>query len=148
MGWNFRKSKKVGPFRMTVSKSGVSASAGVKGFRVTKSTSGRTTKTVGIPGTGIYHTSSSTARQGIVPSRGAPPEASPAPAPRRNFTDFSKAERQELAAMATPEDRRAAWMAPRASLTLVQTAYRWKLNLRSMKLCGLAFALLVLLLVI
>jgi hypothetical protein len=34
LGFYFRKSKKIGPFRMTASKSGLSFSAGVKGFRV------------------------------------------------------------------------------------------------------------------
>lgn len=60
MGFNYRKSIKVMPgVRMTMSKSGVSASVGGRGARITKSTTGRTTKTVGIPGTGLRHISSS-----------------------------------------------------------------------------------------
>lgn len=36
MGWNFRKSIKVGPARINLSKSGVGYSVGAKGFRFTK----------------------------------------------------------------------------------------------------------------
>lgn len=42
--------------RMTFSPSGVSTSIGVRGARVTRSSSGRITRTLGIPGTGISHT--------------------------------------------------------------------------------------------
>ena len=59
MGFRFRKSKKIGPFRVTASKSGLSVSAGVKGARVRVNSSGRVTKTVGIPGTGLSWSSSS-----------------------------------------------------------------------------------------
>lgn len=55
-GVNFRKSKKVGPVRVTASKRGISTSVGVKGARVTKGADGRTRTTVGIPGTGISKT--------------------------------------------------------------------------------------------
>lgn len=51
----FRKSKKVGPFRFTLSKSGLGMSVGVKGFRVTKSANGRVRTTASIPGTGISY---------------------------------------------------------------------------------------------
>lgn len=40
MGFFFRKSKSFGPFRITLSKQGLSYSVGVKGFRVTKSPRG------------------------------------------------------------------------------------------------------------
>jgi hypothetical protein len=40
MGWGFRRSSKVGPFRFTVSKSGVSASVGAGGVRLTSSSRG------------------------------------------------------------------------------------------------------------
>ena len=36
MGFNYRKSKKIGPFRVTASKSGISTSVGGKGYRVTR----------------------------------------------------------------------------------------------------------------
>lgn len=42
MGWNFRKSKKVGPFRINLSKSGISGSVGAGGFRVGASPRGKT----------------------------------------------------------------------------------------------------------
>lgn len=55
MGVRFRKSVNFGPFRMTVSKSGVSTSFGVKGARITKTSSGKVRTTVSIPETGISH---------------------------------------------------------------------------------------------
>lgn len=59
MAFRYRKSIKVMPgVRMTFSKSGVSYSAGTRGARITKTASGRVTRTVGIPGTGLSHTSS------------------------------------------------------------------------------------------
>lgn len=57
MGFRFRKSFKVGPFRTTVSKSGISTSFGIKGARITKTANGRTCITAGIPGTGINYVS-------------------------------------------------------------------------------------------
>ena len=56
MGLHFRKTKKLGPFRITASKSGVGISAGVAGARITKRADGRTQATVGLPGTGIRYT--------------------------------------------------------------------------------------------
>lgn len=52
----FRKSKKFGPFRVTLSPRGVSTSAGVPGFRVSTNSRGEVRRTVSIPGTGIYDT--------------------------------------------------------------------------------------------
>lgn len=66
MGTRFRKSKSFGPFRITASKSGLSASVGVKGFRVTKMANGRTRVTASIPGTGLSYvkeSSKSTAKK-------------------------------------------------------------------------------------
>ena len=56
MGIRFRKSVNFGPFRATISKSGISYSAGVAGARVTKRADGRIQTTAGIPGTGAYYT--------------------------------------------------------------------------------------------
>lgn len=56
MGWNFRKSTKIGPFRFTTSKSGTSVSVGTKGYRVTRQANGAVRKTYSIPGTGISYT--------------------------------------------------------------------------------------------
>ena len=56
MGFSFKKSKKIAPgLRVTVGKSGVSLSTGNKFGGISKSTNGRTTKHVSIPGTGITY---------------------------------------------------------------------------------------------
>ena len=55
MGLRFRKSASFGPFRATLSKSGVSFSAGVKGARITKKANGNIMSTVGLPGTGVHY---------------------------------------------------------------------------------------------
>jgi len=52
----FRKSKKVGPIRVTASKRGISTSVGGKAFRVTKGADGRIRTTIRIPKTGISRT--------------------------------------------------------------------------------------------
>ena len=57
MSWQYRKSKKVGPFRFTASKRGISSSVGFGGYRVTRRADGSYQRTVRIPGTGIYNTS-------------------------------------------------------------------------------------------
>lgn len=56
MGLNFRKSINLGPFRINFSKSGIGYSVGGKGFRVTKTATGKTRTTASIPGTGISYT--------------------------------------------------------------------------------------------
>ena len=56
MGLRFKKSVSFGPFRATLSKSGISFSAGIKGARITKKANGNVMSTIGIPGTGIYYT--------------------------------------------------------------------------------------------
>lgn len=58
MGLRIRKSIKLAPgVRMTISTSGVSYSAGVRGARITKTARGNVTGTVGLPGTGVSYTS-------------------------------------------------------------------------------------------
>lgn len=52
----FRKSKKVGPFRFTLSKRGISTSAGAGPLRVTRGADGKYRRTVRVPGTGLYDT--------------------------------------------------------------------------------------------
>ncbi|MBQ4397609.1 MAG: DUF4236 domain-containing protein, partial [Clostridia bacterium] len=59
MGLRYRKSYKSGPFRVTISKSGVGWSVGGKGFRYTKTANGRTRKTYSVPGTGISYVTES-----------------------------------------------------------------------------------------
>ena len=59
MGMRFRKSKKIAPgVRVNLNAKSASISIGPKGFKKTFSTSGRTTTTVGIPGTGLSYSTS------------------------------------------------------------------------------------------
>lgn len=53
---SFRKSKKFGPFRLTASTRGLSASAGVPGARASINTRGEVRRTISVPGAGIYDT--------------------------------------------------------------------------------------------
>jgi len=56
VGFRFRKSFKLLPgIRLTLSRRGGSASAGPRGARVSISSSGRVTRTLSLPGTGIAH---------------------------------------------------------------------------------------------
>lgn len=56
MGLRFRKSFKVGDHsRITVSKSGVGFSTGVKGVRFTRTANGRNKVSTSIPGTGLSY---------------------------------------------------------------------------------------------
>lgn len=60
MGFRFRKSINLGNgFRVNVSKSGVGYSWGTKGVRFTKTATGKSRKTVSIPGTGLSYTTES-----------------------------------------------------------------------------------------
>lgn len=57
MGIKFRKSINLGGgTKLNLSKSGVGLSTGVKGFRVSKNTSGRSRVTASLPGTGLSYT--------------------------------------------------------------------------------------------
>jgi hypothetical protein len=58
MGWTFRKSINLGPFRVNLSNSGVGYSVGGRGFRTGVSSRGRRYTSVGIPGTGIRYSTS------------------------------------------------------------------------------------------
>jgi len=55
MGFRFRKSIKIGPARVNISKSGIGYSVGTKGLRVTKKAGGGIRTTASIPGTGISY---------------------------------------------------------------------------------------------
>lgn len=87
MGFRVRKSIRVMPgVRLTVSRHSVGLSAGVRGARVSVNSSGRVTRTVGLPGTGISHTTTSSVRSAS--PRGGTRTAvraqpAPAPAPRQ-----------------------------------------------------------------
>jgi hypothetical protein len=55
MSWNYRRSARLpGGFRMNFSKRGIGYSWGFRGFRIGKDSSGRITRTLSIPGTGLY----------------------------------------------------------------------------------------------
>jgi hypothetical protein len=66
MSWNIRRSTKLGPFRLNLSKSGIGWSVGVRGARIGRDAKGRTYTNVSIPGTGIYN------RQYYKPSHTSP----------------------------------------------------------------------------
>lgn len=55
MGWSFRRSFSLGPFRINMSKSGISYSFGMAGFRTGVNSKGRKYSTVSIPGTGLRY---------------------------------------------------------------------------------------------
>lgn len=85
MGFRARRSIKIAPgVRLNVSSKSIGLSAGVRGARVSVNSSGRVTRTVGIPGTGISHTKSVSTR-GRSSTRATPRPAStrqPAPVPK------------------------------------------------------------------
>ena len=65
MGFVFRKSVKLAPgVRLNVSKRGFGISAGVKGARLSLSSKGRVTGTVGLPGSGMRYTESVNLKSG------------------------------------------------------------------------------------
>lgn len=60
MPLRFRRSIKIGPgVRLNLNKKSIGITAGRKGIRYTVNSSGRATRTVGLPGTGLWATSSS-----------------------------------------------------------------------------------------
>ena len=67
MGWQYRKSVSVGPFRVNLSKSGVGYSMGGRGFRSGVNSRGRRYSSVSIPGTGLrYYKSGSKSSTGCL----------------------------------------------------------------------------------
>lgn len=78
MGWRFRRSIKIAPgVRLSFGKKSASVRIGGRGFGVTKSTTGRTTVSSGIPGTGLYYRETITPAKRVSPVKRARP-ASPA----------------------------------------------------------------------
>ena len=55
MGLRFRKSLKLGPININLSKSGIGTSIGAKGFRIGKNSKGKVYRSFNIPGTGISY---------------------------------------------------------------------------------------------
>ena len=94
MGMRFRKSIKLGGgTKLNLSKSGVGISTGVKGFRVSKNTSGRSRVTASLPGTGLSYTkeygssgSSGNKRSVFAPRRSRGVIDSPAEEPENEIT--------------------------------------------------------------
>jgi hypothetical protein len=87
MGFRFQKRVKIIPgLRLNISRRNVGLSAGVKGARLSVNTSGRVTRSVGIPGTGIYNVKSTSLHGGqgnrsAVSAADSPVPVSPAPRP-------------------------------------------------------------------
>ncbi len=65
MGWSYRKSVGLGPFRINLSKSGIGYSVGAGGFRTGVNARGRSYKSFSIRGTGLRYYSSSS-KQGCL----------------------------------------------------------------------------------
>ncbi|MGO5027597.1 DUF4236 domain-containing protein [Candidatus Agathobaculum pullicola] len=84
MGFRFRKSFKIAPgVRVNLGKKSIGISAGVKGARVSVNSSGRVTKSVGIPGTGIsYVKTSKIGGTGSGGGKEPPSSQTPLPAPQ------------------------------------------------------------------
>ena len=77
MGFRVYKSVKLGKgVRLNLSKTGVGISAGVPGARYSIHSSGRTVRTVGVPGTGVYYRKDTYSKS----SRASASRAAPAPA--------------------------------------------------------------------
>lgn len=98
MGFRFRKSVKIAPgVRLNIGKKSVGISAGVKGARVSVNSSGRVTKSVGIPGTGLSYVTTSKLggagepdepekQQPVAPMDETPEPQSDPPQPPRKYT--------------------------------------------------------------
>ena len=107
MGFSYRKSVKMGPFRVTASKSGISYSAGVKGVRVTKRANGKVQTTLSAPGTGIRYTTTSGTKGKAKRSAATPPPAAKrsVPAPKA-ASHPSPSAPKAVSAPKPPRDRR------------------------------------------
>lgn len=74
MGWSYRKRFKFGPIRVNLSGSGIGTSWGVRGFRVTHSSTGRRYVTLTLPGTGLsWRKTLGRSRRINMPRNGTPP---------------------------------------------------------------------------
>lgn len=84
MGFKVRKSIKIAPgVRLNVSNKNIGLSAGVRGARVSANTNGRVTRTVGIPGTGISHTKSTSTGSARRPASRPQQQAQPMRRPKQ-----------------------------------------------------------------
>lgn len=72
MAFRFRKSIKIAKgVRLNVSKKGVGVSVGTRGARYSVHSSGRRTKSVGLPGTGLSYVETSTSKKKKKTHKGA-----------------------------------------------------------------------------
>lgn len=67
MAWNWRKSLRLGPLRINLSKSGAGYSVGLPGFRLGRDAKGRKYQSVNLPGTGIYRRDYTSAQPSVPP---------------------------------------------------------------------------------
>lgn len=82
MGWNFRRSVSIGPFRMNFSKSGIGYSVGMRGLRLGRDAKGRKYSSVSVPHTGIYRRDYySSPKQQVVPQQQLPQRVPQQPTP-------------------------------------------------------------------
>lgn len=80
MGWKFRKSVKIAPgVRLNVSNKSTSISVGGKGYRKTYSSTGRTTTTVRIPGTGLSYSTTENSKSKKTAEPNTPAKKPPSP---------------------------------------------------------------------
>jgi len=94
MGFRYRKSINLGGgFRINLSKSGIGYSWGTKGFRVSKTASGRTRTTYSIPGTGISYVSESGGKQNGDRRKNQPLSQNNNPSPARQYQQDVGAQR-------------------------------------------------------
>ncbi|MFM7843789.1 MAG: DUF4236 domain-containing protein [Planctomycetota bacterium] len=63
MAWTFRRSFSLGPFRINISKSGISYSFGLAGFRTGVNSKGRRYSSVSVPGTGLRYSKTHAAKK-------------------------------------------------------------------------------------
>lgn len=56
MAWQFRRTKKIGPIRLSFTKKGIGTSIGFGPLRYSRGADGKLRRTRRIPGTGIYDT--------------------------------------------------------------------------------------------
>ncbi len=122
MGFSYRKSVKIGPFRVTASKSGISYSVGVNGARVTKRANGKVQTTLSAPGPGLRYTTTSGSKTGQAKRPAAsnpPPARHPAPTTTPPRTDETPASKVCAPGRADYEGGRPAWMRNGAQAVLL-----------------------------
>lgn len=83
MGFRYRKSITLLPgVRMNITPKGIGYSAGVRGARVSRSATGRVTRTLSIPGTGLSHVQTLSGGTRARPTAAPARTSAPAPAPK------------------------------------------------------------------